>query len=92
MIFYRCKCGEFTCHSSMGVSACDTCSKCGSTLASSPNSHQEPKPHDIRAEIRDGKVKCFCTNCLRTVGTLADAKNADEIRQQVKNLGELIPS
>lgn len=90
MIFYRCKCGKSTAHSSMGVSACDTCDKCGSTLATGPNSHQEPKPHDIRAEIRDGKVKCFCAVCLRDVGTLADAKNAEEIRQQIKALGELM--
>lgn len=90
MIYYRCKCGESVSWSSMGVQDCQTCEKCGSTLGQSPSGHPEPKPHDIRAEIRDGKVYCFCINCLTTVGTLADAKNADDIRQQIKNLGELM--
>ena len=74
----------------MGVPACVTCDKCGSTLATGPSSHREPKPHDIRAEIHDGKVRCFCINCMITVGTIDDAKNADEIRQQIKHLGELM--
>jgi hypothetical protein len=86
MQYYRCKCGERWSMSSMGVQDCITCDKCGSTLAQSPSSHGEPIPHDIRAEIQDGKVRCFCIRCLASVGTLDQATNAEEIREQVRQL------
>lgn len=55
---YRCKCGECWAYTSMGVSPCARCSKCGSDLAQGPTLHQEPKPHHVMAfpvETDDGK-------------------------------------
>lgn len=48
MIGYRCKCGERTAWSSMGVPRCDPCLSCGSTLAAHPDGHLDPLPHDWR--------------------------------------------
>ncbi len=47
MRFYRCKCGEHEAWTSMGVSACAKCSKCGSNLALHPDTHVEPAPHEF---------------------------------------------
>ena len=47
MIYFRCKCGESQSWSSMGQPRCRRCSKCGSNLATSPEFHDEPKPHEI---------------------------------------------
>lgn len=48
MMYYRCKCGFSTAWGSMPPYQCDRCPKCGSDLASHPDHHREPKPHDMQ--------------------------------------------
>lgn len=47
MLYYRCKCGYSEAWGSMPPYQCHACPKCGSDLATGPNVHQEPKPHDF---------------------------------------------
>ncbi len=71
MRYFRCKCGEHTAWSSMGVPSCDGCDTCGTTLAESPNSHTEIQPHDWREEwIIDKQTgerskQRMCLQCMR---------------------------
>lgn len=53
---FRCKCGKTTAYGSMEPGPCATCEDCGSDLASAPNLHREPAPHDPGP---DG----FCRRC-----------------------------
>lgn len=53
---FRCKCGKATAYGSMDPGPCATCEDCGSDLASAPNLHREPAPHDPGP---DG----FCRRC-----------------------------
>lgn len=46
MIYYRCKCGASESWSSMGVERCFACPQCGSDLATHPEGHSEPLPHE----------------------------------------------
>lgn len=64
---YRCKCGEVTSWTSMGVPACVRCPKCGSDLAPGPNSHRDPAPHDfvVKYDQNTGAPYDICKNCLR---------------------------
>lgn len=75
MQYYRCKCGSSQSWGSMGPALCASCSKCGSDLATSPELHREPRPHEFRvekvmAETDDGEVEVGeisrCFYCSRT--------------------------
>lgn len=67
MQYYRCKCGDSTAWSSMGVSACTTCKKCGSDLAQSPGGHAEtPAPHEYvtKYDQDTGTPYERCSRCM----------------------------
>ena len=68
MIFYRCKCGEREAIGSMPPPQCARCRKCGSDLASSPDRHREPEPHNFVAhqvETDEGpKPLSRCSYCF----------------------------
>lgn len=68
MIYYRCKCGKHESWSSMGVPLCQVCEKCGSTLATSPSTHLDPKPHEYVTQYDQdtGKPYEICLQCMRT--------------------------
>ena len=69
MQFYRCKCGNATAWSSMGIHACTTCKKCGSDLANGPEGHAEtPPPHEYAVEYDEntGAPYGICRVCLKT--------------------------
>jgi hypothetical protein len=72
MIFYRCKCGQASAWSSMGVAACDVCPACGSTLGAGPHSHPEPVAHDFRPTPLDGADGLALLTALRTLIELLD--------------------
>ena len=74
MQFYRCKCGETTAHTTMGVPRCDRCAKCGSDLAQSPGTHSDPTPHAYATKYdRDtGAPYEVCTTCHRRRSELVD--------------------
>lgn len=67
MQFYRCKCGNATSWTSMGVPACMACDECGSSLAQSPGGHADTKPHDyvVRYEHNTGRPYEMCRVCMR---------------------------
>ena len=67
MIYYRCKCGKAESWSSMGVSPCRGCSECNTTLATSPDNHLTPAPHQWTKEFNSGsgaRIDDVCMNCL----------------------------
>jgi len=70
MRYYRCKCGNETAWSSMGVAACQACAECHSTLAESPNSHAQPEPHDWTEHWKEGPASSepqkerICRRCM----------------------------
>ena len=70
MVYYRCKCGKHSSYGSMGPALCRRCDECGSDLATNPDLHREPKPHDWRVEQVDtdnGKQpRTYCRYCLKT--------------------------
>jgi len=71
MRFYRCKCGESEAYGSMPPYRCSKCSKCGSDLAESPESHREPVPHefeDCPQQDANGDILHYhrCKWCHRT--------------------------
>jgi hypothetical protein len=49
----------------MGVSACQVCDKCGSTLSGHPDYHADPKPHNWKVLYDDktGKPYLWCSDC-----------------------------
>lgn len=53
MQFYRCKCGEASSHGSMPPPPCRGCKKCGTTLATHPENHSKPEPHQFQAKMVD---------------------------------------
>lgn len=68
MRYFRCKCGESTAWSSMGMQPCDVCEKCGSTYAESPLTHMDPIPHDwkLRYDVITGEPSHeVCIRCMR---------------------------
>jgi hypothetical protein len=68
MQYYRCKCGNAAAWSSMGISACTTCSKCGSDLAQSPEGHAEtPVPHEyvVKYDHNTGAPYDVCRWCWK---------------------------
>jgi len=74
MRYFRCKCGEKSAWSSMGVALCYVCPKCKSTLAESPQTHQEPELHnfEIQYDQNTGEQYKLCWNCMRTEKELED--------------------
>lgn len=52
MRYYRCKCGKLESWSSMGSPDCYGCPDCKTTLAETPNLHEEPQPHAWDEEWR----------------------------------------
>lgn len=70
MIYHRCKCGKSEAwESGMPPQPCDVCEACGSTLAWSALSHQEPIPHEWVEEwdIHRGEPRKIrrCQRCHR---------------------------
>lgn len=67
MIYYRCKCGNAEAWSSMGVAPCIACSKCGSDLAASPNSHGAVQPHSFvtKYDTNTGAPYETCDRCYQ---------------------------
>ncbi len=63
---YRCKCGESKVISSIGVPACETCDKCGSTFATYPSFLPEQIPHNLKTQYdqNTGKPYQICTRCM----------------------------
>lgn len=61
----RCKCGESIIHTSMGITDCETCDKCGSTFAGHPDGHAEPIPHDWQTKYDSdtGQPYLVCGRC-----------------------------
>ncbi len=84
MRYFRCKCGERTAWSSMGIYPCERCSKCGSDLAESPNSHREPQPHRMQAE----RVQAQTDAGLRDAGTLTRCIWCQDTLAEVETSGE----
>lgn len=73
MIYWRCKCGDRELRESgMPPARCKVCEKCGSTLATSPDTHDEPEPHKLvtRYHPSTGKPYQVCTNsgCIHREG------------------------
>lgn len=69
MRFYRCKCGDHTAWSSMGVADCLTCKKCGSDLAEGPSGHSDsPTPHDYVTKYNQDTGVPYerCDRCMQT--------------------------
>lgn len=84
MRYYKCKCGERTAWSSMGVYSCERCSKCGSNLAEGPTSHRDPSPHQMLAVrvsaatdsgVRDVGTLTQCVWCQQTLAEIETAKD-----------------
>lgn len=65
MQYYRCKCGNATAWTSMGVPSCSRCAKCGSDLAQSPSGHSEPEAHKFKTmyDQHTGVPYEVCTLC-----------------------------
>lgn len=84
MRYMQCRCGERMCWTTMGHPSCDFCEKCGSTLAEGPNTHVDPTPHTVLAEIENGKVVARCTRCNNTRPT-EEATNLRELRSQLRS-------
>jgi hypothetical protein len=63
----------------MGVSLCIVCPVCKSTLATGPESHQEPHPHEFKTKYNEntGEPYEICWNCLRTKKELEE-KNEEK--------------
>lgn len=80
---YQCKCGFITGSSSMGFPACTTCEKCGSTLATGPDSHPEPIPHDWQTmyDENTGKPYRRCKRCMKREKQAYDGSPAIEIKE-----------
>jgi hypothetical protein len=81
MQYYRCKCGKATAWVSYGPYACNKCNDCGSNLAWSPDSHQEPKPHEFKAHDIDTdegpKPLSRCIYCHRTRKQIEESKEIE---------------
>lgn len=90
MQYMQCKCGERQCWTSMGCPSCETCEKCGSTLGYGPNSHPEPTPHRVRAEITGGKVEAHCMRCFEK-RPIEEAGNLEDIRDAIASLNTVLP-
>lgn len=81
MQYLRCKCGNREAWTSgESPKPCQTCDKCRSTLAYSPDSHQVPKPHklELRYDTHTGQPSHkVCTVCYERfdveVGECGDA-------------------
>ena len=86
MQYYRCKCGNATAWTSMGVPECSRCSKCGSDLAQSPAGHSEPTPHEFttRYDHHTGAPYDVCKTCHRLRSELAEDGEAEGAQPESK--------
>lgn len=70
MQYSQCKCGYRQVWSSgMVAQPCEVCSKCNTTVAFSPNSHQKPEPHEYRWKYNEytGKKSYLeCQKCYKS--------------------------
>lgn len=70
MKFHQCKCGARQYYESgMPPQPCQGCSKCGTTLATRPDGHKTPEPHDfeVRYDSKTGKPKRqICKRCYES--------------------------
>jgi len=86
MIYSRCKCGNRqSWHSGFPPANCEVCEKCGFTLASSPNEHKEPVPHEWALEVTqrgdEVVIRKHCLACrVRSTDTPVVAKIVDILR------------
>ena len=73
MQFYQCKCGKRRCWGSDSPNVCSKCNDCGSNLAWSPNSHQDPVPHEFIPQQGGGDK--VCKYCYRTKKEIKQLNN-----------------
>ena len=70
MMHYRCRCGKNTSFGSMPPPRCRGCDECGTNLASSPDLHHDPEPHNYQptsVETDEGtKTLTRCTHCFKS--------------------------
>lgn len=86
MVYYRCKCGNHEAWTSMGVNPCCKCLKCGSNLATSPGSHEDPKPHDFRpTKVETNEGTSYLDRCFWCTKT---RKQVEEEEQRAKDKNE----
>jgi len=65
----------------MGVFPCDRCRECGSNLATGPDLHEEPRPHQMiatKVETDSGE------------GTLTRCTWCGKTRKKIEALGDLM--
>lgn len=71
MQYWRCRCGNTELRESgMPPRTCQVCADCGSTLAQTPQTHQEPTRHTLQVRYSEttGLPKYFiCTQCMTRV-------------------------
>lgn len=81
MRYYRCRCGKAEALSSMGVSPCQGCAACQTTLEESPDLHRVPEPHDEVVETVTTthagetvtKERRYCRRCIQTLPSATPA-------------------
>jgi len=71
MLYYRCKCGKHEAWGSDSPPLCAKCDECGTSLATGPKGHVEPKDHDFsmvtQVKTDEGlKPLTRCKYCYRT--------------------------
>lgn len=79
MQYYRCKCGGSESWTSMGVSACSRCGRCGSDLAQGPTTHSDPAPHEFvtKYDTNTGAPYERCRQCSRLKTDLETRNEAE---------------
>ena len=88
MQYYRCKCGNATAWTSMGVPGCTRCSKCGSDLAQGPEGHSD-KPDDhayvTKYDQNTGAPYEVCRTCYKRRSDLEELEGGiDPSKEQGK--------
>jgi hypothetical protein len=68
MNYYRCKCGKIESWTSTGVSKCDGCPYCNTTLEEYSEHHKTPQPHEfiMQYDTKTGDCYEMCKVCLKT--------------------------
>ena len=74
----RCKCGDKTAWTSMGMADCQGCDICNTTFAGHPDNHKELQPHEwfITYSQKTGKPYKRCKKCYT-----ADAESYGEAQK-----------
>lgn len=80
MRYYRCRCGKEEAWTTIGVTACNWCAACGTTLAESPEGHSEVRtPHRLEATtVRTDEGDATLSRCKWCGRTRADLEKAGE--------------